>query len=110
MTFSASGDPGAALVRVALNSGTLAKKTCYGESRLYRWMQVEVETYSGYRADERPCRFTLNGTTREVVSLEDRWYGPDDEWFRIRADDNGIYVLRHSRVTDSWTLDAFRAE
>jgi hypothetical protein len=73
-------------------------------------MTVEVETYSGYRADERPCRFTIKGRQREVVSVEDSWFGPDDDWFRVRADDDAVYVLRHSRVTDAWTLAAFRCE
>lgn len=71
-------------------------------------MDVHVETYSGYRADERPCRFTLNGVPRGVVSVDDRWYGPDDDWFRVRADDQNVYVLRRSRLTGEWTIEAFR--
>ena len=71
-------------------------------------MKVEVETMSGYRADERPRRFSAGGVTRDVISVEDRWYGPGDEWFRVRADDGQFYVLRHSLETDSWTLGAFR--
>jgi hypothetical protein len=73
-------------------------------------MRVEVETWSGYKADERPCRFAISGVFREVVSVQDRWYGPDDDWFRVRADDGHLYVLRHSRETDVWTLDAFRSQ
>jgi hypothetical protein len=73
-------------------------------------MKVEVETWSGYRADERPLRFAIGGLFREIVAVEDRWYGPDDDWFRVRADDGHSYVLRHSLESDSWTLDAFRGE
>jgi hypothetical protein len=72
-------------------------------------MKVEVETYSGYRADERPCRFVIGGVARDILTVEDRWYSPGDDWFRIRADDGNLYVLRHSREEDSWTVDAFRA-
>ena len=72
-------------------------------------MTFEVDTYSGYRADERPLRFTRNGICREIVSVDDRWYGSDDEWFRVRADDDNVYVLRRSRLTDSWTVEAFRS-
>jgi hypothetical protein len=73
-------------------------------------MKVVVETLSGYRADDQPRRFSIAGVCREVLSVDDRWYGPDDDWFRVRADDGHVYVLRHSRENDTWTLDAFRGE
>ena len=37
---------------------------------------VQVETYSGYKADERPLRVTIDGQTVEVAEVEDRWYSP----------------------------------
>ena len=40
-------------------------------------MDLRVETYSGYRADERPVRFESKGRKLEVTRLLDRWYGPD---------------------------------
>lgn len=71
---------------------------------------VHVECYSGYRADERPERFTLRGRTFQVRSVEDRWYSPDATYFRVQADDGNHYVLRHNERDDEWSLDAFRAE
>ena len=70
---------------------------------------MEVISYSGYRADERPLRFRMNAVEREVLSVEDRWYGPDDEWFRVLADDQQLYVLRRSRTTGQWYVEAFRS-
>jgi len=35
-------------------------------------MQITVENYSGFKADERPLRFVLNGREYEVKEVEDR--------------------------------------
>ena len=50
-------------------------------------IDLRVETYSGYKADERPVRFELKGRKLEVTQVLDRWYGPDYSYFRIVADD-----------------------
>jgi hypothetical protein len=71
--------------------------------------EIKVQCYAGYRADERPVRFTLGERTMEVAELEDCWHAPGVRWFRVRADDGNTYVLRHDEGQDLWTLDAFRA-
>ena len=81
-------------------------ESCYEFDRLLG-MRVEVVTYSGYSADERPLRFTIKDVTREVVTVRDRWYGPDDLWFRVEADDGGIYILRYRVAEDCWTMESF---
>ncbi len=73
-------------------------------------MTVEVQAYSGYKADERPLRFRLGGEWLEVVEVVDRWYDPDAVYFRLRAADGNLYILRHREGTDEWTLEAFRRE
>ena len=72
-------------------------------------MMIEVETYSGYRADERPLRFVLKGRTYEVAEVEDRWYSPCASYFRVVAEDGNRYVLCHDEAREVWTLEAFRA-
>lgn len=72
-------------------------------------LEIRVECYAGYRADERPLRFMLCGWTFEVAEVEDRWYSPGVIYFRVRATDGNFYVLRHDEGMDAWTLDAFRA-
>lgn len=72
-------------------------------------MLIEVESYSGYRADERPLRFVMSGSTYEVVELEDRWYSPHATFFRVLASDGNRYVLCHDEQVDFWSLEAFRA-
>jgi hypothetical protein len=71
--------------------------------------EIHVECYSGYRADERPLRFRLGENLLEVRELEDSWYSPAARFFRVRANDENIYVLRHDEPQDTWTLDAYRA-
>lgn len=71
---------------------------------------VRVETYSGFKADERPLRLHLGGRILEVVSVEDRWYSPGETYFRVLTDDGDRYVLRHAEAQDVWSLAAFRSE
>lgn len=73
-------------------------------------VKVEVGSYSGYKADERPRRFTLSGRSYEVSEIEDRWYSPEAIYFRVVASDGNRYVLRHDEKRDAWSLEAFRAE
>lgn len=77
--------------------------------------RLRVECYAGYKADERPRRFTLLSSgsdvpphTLEVTELLDQWYGPGYQCFKVRADDKKLYILRHDFTQESWTLDAFR--
>ena len=73
-------------------------------------MKLRVECYSGQKADERPVSFHLDDRKYLVEELLDQWYGPDDSFFKVRADDGNLYILRHrlSTTHDEWHLDAFR--
>ncbi len=68
-----------------------------------------MECYSGYKGDERPLRFTLGGQVLDVVEIEDQWYGPACRYFRLRAGDGNLYLLRHDEEIDRWSLEAFRS-
>ena len=72
-------------------------------------MKIRVETYDGYRAGERPLRFRLGEKRREVVEVLDRWFGEDHDYFKVLADDGGVYVLRCGRGEDGWELTQYRA-
>jgi hypothetical protein len=71
-------------------------------------MKLEVETYSGHKADERPIRFRLGERWLAVVDVTDRWYDPDAIYFRVLAEDGDLYILRHDERADEWTLEAYR--
>ena len=66
-----------------------------------------MEAYAGYKADERPLLFRMGGREYRVEELLDKWYGPEDTWFKVRADDGGSYILRLN-PTAEWTLESYR--
>jgi hypothetical protein len=74
-------------------------------------MKVRVECYAGWKADERPVRFELDGRVYMVEEVLDQWYGPDSAFFKVRADDGHLYILRHRQWDDAdeWSLEAFRS-
>lgn len=67
-------------------------------------MKVGVEGHSGYKANERPLRFCLEERWYQVEEVIDRWYGPDYKYFRVRADDGNLYLLRLDENTQEWEL------
>jgi hypothetical protein len=71
-------------------------------------MKLKVESYSGYKADQRPSSFTLHGHRFQVTEVIDSWFGPDHAYFKVRADDSNIYILKHSPEDDEWSLEMFR--
>jgi hypothetical protein len=71
--------------------------------------RIFVECYAGYRGEQRPLRFTMGGQTLQVLEIQDQWYSPDAMYFRVRADDRNLYVLRHDEAGHEWTLEGFRA-
>jgi hypothetical protein len=73
-------------------------------------MQVEVECYSGHKADERPVRFRLDGHDYLVEELLDQWYGQNAAFFKVRADDGNLYILSResSSPASRWRLVSFR--
>lgn len=71
-------------------------------------MTIDVECYAGYRGDQEPRAFTIGDRRLEVVTVLDRWAGPDHRYFKVAAGDGDVYVLRHDERSDQWTLGAFR--
>lgn len=73
-------------------------------------MKLEVDCYSGFKADERPVRFRLDDRSYLVKEVLDQWYGPRDVFYKIRADDGHLYVLRNDRSSPlgNWYLVSFR--
>lgn len=73
-------------------------------------MKLQVDCYSGRKADERPVRFRLNGHEYLVEEVLDQWYGPDNAFHKVRADDGNLYILRRETSTPegAWHLVSFR--
>lgn len=73
-------------------------------------MKLIVESYSGRKADERPLRFWLDGKLNCVEVLLDQWYEPEHIFYKVRADDGNLYILRQHTSTPegTWDLVSFR--
>lgn len=66
--------------------------------------KVEVTAYSGYKANERPLAFSVEGERFEVQEIIDRWYGVENDYFKVLANDQRVYILKWQRLLDAWLL------
>lgn len=69
----------------------------------------EVNTYSGYRADEKPASFKLGELQLKVNKIIDRWRDPDCDYFKIEASDKATYILKHNFLTDAWEIVFYKS-
>ncbi len=72
--------------------------------------RVQVECYSGYKANEKPIAFTRNGVRREIQEIIDRWYEgdvpgrPAADYFKVKTTDGEIFMLRYLSLFDAWSI------
>jgi len=71
-------------------------------------IKIMVETYSGYKADERPMRFYIDGTAHDIAAIADRWYGPGYSYFKVSDTEGSLYILRHDESRDIWEISFFK--
>ena len=71
----------------------------------------KVKTYDGYKPSERPISFEFEGIEHRVVEILDRWYEastkagrPTYDYFKVRSDKGGVFILRHNRMHDVWSV------
>lgn len=71
---------------------------------------VEVQTYCGGRADERPVSFLYREEKIVVDEIIDRWYesgqkagGPVYNYFKVHTGDR-FYILRHNLKHGAWSV------
>lgn len=70
---------------------------------------VRVECYAGQRAEESPRRFFIGKRKIEVVEILDRWLDPAHSHFKVRGDDDGIYILRYDQDPGTWEMILFNS-
>lgn len=66
---------------------------------------IHVSCYSGYKTNERPLDFTVRGRKLMVEEIIDQWYGINDDYFKVLANDNKVYLIKYNRNEDLWTLE-----
>jgi hypothetical protein len=67
-------------------------------------VSIYVDAYSGYKANERPISFQLDGHLYQIDVVEDQWYSPDAMFFRVRTCKGKKYLLRFNERAGVWTL------
>lgn len=65
---------------------------------------IRVECYSGYRGEQEPRAIRCGSRRITVVEILDRWLAPDHRYFKVKGDDDAVYVLRHDPSADEWEL------
>jgi hypothetical protein len=70
-------------------------------------MKIHVQCYAGHRGEEEPRSFDLGDRRIEVMEIIDRWLSPGDRYFKVRAYDGGVYILRHDEGADEWEMSFF---
>jgi hypothetical protein len=68
-------------------------------------LPIHVDAYAGYRADERPRRFELDGVEYRIYAWEREWRTPDGRCFLVRADGKR-YILSCDEQSGRWTLQS----
>lgn len=71
-------------------------------------MQVQGKTSD--TGDARLVWFQLGEREYQVEEVLDQWYGREDTFYKVRADDHNLYIFRHNPTTDTWSLESFRQE
>ena len=62
----------------------------------------KVECYTGSKLQENPVAFILRDSRYKVEEIIDRWYGEGSSYFKVKADDENIYLLKYYKRTDHW--------
>lgn len=71
-------------------------------------MDIQVECYSGYRGEETPQSIRMGSRRIRVEKILDRWLSPDYRYFKVRADDKAVYIIRHDSASWNWELVFYR--
>lgn len=70
-------------------------------------MRIAVECYAGYKGEQTPRTLVLDGGRLEITELIDQWLAPDHRYFKVRASDAHVYIIRHDIASDEWELVMF---
>ena len=72
---------------------------------------IQVECYSGYKANETPRAFTWKEKRYRIVEIRDRWYeggisrrSVKLDYYKVLAEDGREYILRYHALFDKWAL------
>lgn len=65
---------------------------------------MKIACCTDYNMNESPTIFSLMNRSYKVEEVIDRWYGAGVVYFKLRANDGNIYLLKHDERQDWWDL------
>ena len=66
---------------------------------------INVKCYSGYKADEKPLSFILDGKKLLIAKIINQWRSPGFNYFKVLADDGKTYLLKNYYQEGEWALE-----
>ena len=74
-----------------------------------KWMKLNVELL-GPEGGRTTGSVWLEGRPYSVKAVLDLWYNPEGIFYKVRADDGNLYILRQQTSTPdgAWDLISFR--
>lgn len=73
---------------------------------------ITVHSYSGYKKDEKPRAFELDGRRFTILSVKKTWQEESEKsrrrktFFRVHAHDGRTYDIALDGGTGAWTLES----
>ena len=71
---------------------------------------IEVESYSGYKANERPEKFEYQESLYRVIEITDRWYEggyisgrPVIRYYKVKTESEDQFLVRYDPAADEWS-------
>jgi len=71
-------------------------------------LRIGVACYAGYKGEQTPRAIVLGERRVVVVDVMDQWLAPDHRYFKIRGDDDDVYLVRQDVRSGEWTLTMCR--
>ncbi len=70
-------------------------------------VEIEVQSYSGYRAEQRPQSLFIDGIIHEVAEILKAWVEPERRYFKVKTKDGMEFLIHYDEVEHRWFLDEF---
>ena len=74
-------------------------------------INIKVECYSGFKADEYPKYFHWDNNKFEIYEITDRWYQvannpefPASNYFKVETTCGQQFIIKHELENDEWYL------
>ena len=79
-----------------------------------KFQHAKVKTFDSHKHPGRPVSFDITGVELEIDDILDHWseayqdpsFFPD-EYYKIKASDGHVYILKYSTLFKSWWVKEF---